>query len=231
MCIAGAIAKKPSLVVLDEPTTGLDVITQDRILKELLRLRDEERVAMLSITHDLAVAAQIADTIAVMYAGEPRRVRTCRPSAARPAPPLHARTHGLNTRSRPRSKLEVMEGIAVGVGERPVGCSFAPRCQQATTLCATEHPALNSEISGRLVRCPEWRHTPPMRWSRESYVTAEGRRGDPLPIVLDVEHLRVEYPGRRGASVAVENVYFQLERSGCVALVGESGSGRPRSLV
>jgi peptide/nickel transport system ATP-binding protein len=70
VCIATSIASSPALVVLDEPTTGLDVITQDRILKELLRLREEEGVAMLYITHDLAVAAQIADEIAVMYGGE-----------------------------------------------------------------------------------------------------------------------------------------------------------------
>lgn len=226
VCIAGAIAKKPSLVVLDEPTTGLDVITQDRILKELLRLRDEEHVAMLYITHDLAVAAQIADTIAVMYAGELVEIG---PAAQVLRDPRHPYTRGLmaSTPDHARGrKLEVMKGTAVGVGERPAGCSFAPRCQQATALCASEHPTLIAEIPGRLVRCPEWRHTPPMKWSHETYVTDEQRPGDSLPTVLEVEHLRVEYPGRRSANVAVENVSFQLERSGCVALVGESGSGK-----
>jgi len=69
VCIAVALAAKPEVLVLDEPTTGLDVVTQDRILDELLRLRGEERVAMLYITHDLAVAAKVADRVVVMYGG------------------------------------------------------------------------------------------------------------------------------------------------------------------
>jgi peptide/nickel transport system ATP-binding protein len=69
VCIAIALAAEPEVVVLDEPTTGLDVVTQDRILTELLRLRQEEHVAMLYITHDLAVAAKVADRVVVMYGG------------------------------------------------------------------------------------------------------------------------------------------------------------------
>ena len=69
VCIAAALASNPKVVVLDEPTTGLDVVTQARILNELLRLREEEHVAMLYVTHDLAVAAHIADRIVVMYGG------------------------------------------------------------------------------------------------------------------------------------------------------------------
>jgi peptide/nickel transport system ATP-binding protein len=226
VCIAGAIGTKPSLVVLDEPTTGLDVITQDRILKELLRLRDEEHVAMLYITHDLAVAAQIADTIAVMYAGE---LVEHGPAADVLRDPRHPYTRGLmaSTPDHLRGrKLEVMRGIAVGVGEHPLGCSFAPRCTQAQPDCVTEHPALHGEIPGRLVRCPEWRSTPPMRWSGESSTSAPERPQEPAAVILEVESLRVEYQGRRGASVAVQDVSFQLERSGCLALVGESGSGK-----
>ena len=69
VCIAAALAARPKVLVLDEPTTGLDVVTQARILQELVRLRDEEGVAMLYVTHDLAVAAQIADRIVVLYGG------------------------------------------------------------------------------------------------------------------------------------------------------------------
>jgi peptide/nickel transport system ATP-binding protein len=226
VCIAGAIASKPTLVVLDEPTTGLDVITQDHILKELLRLRDEEHVAMLYITHDLAVAAQISDTIAVMYAGE---LVEYGPAAQVLRDPRHPYTRGLmaSTPDHLRGRrLEVMKGIAVGIGERPPGCSFAPRCAQVQSACVADHPALVEELSGRLVRCPEWRRTPPMEWTAHSDVVSDTSKHDPSPIVLEVEHLRADYPGRRGANVAVEDVSFQLERSGCIALVGESGSGK-----
>jgi peptide/nickel transport system ATP-binding protein len=226
VCIAGAIASKPTLVVLDEPTTGLDVITQDHILKELLRLRDEEHVAMLYITHDLAVAAQIADTIAVMYAGE---LVEYGPAAQVLRDPRHPYTRGLmaSTPDHLRGRrLEVMKGIAVGIGERPAGCSFAPRCTQSMPTCETVHPVLNEEIAGRLVRCPEWRRTPPMEWTAQVHTTSDDPATQKSPTVLEVEHLRAEYSGKRGANVAVEDVSFALERSGCLALVGESGSGK-----
>jgi len=226
VCIAGAIASKPSLVVLDEPTTGLDVITQDHILKELLRLRDEEHVAMLYITHDLAVAAQIADTIAVMYAGE---LVEYGPAAEILRDPRHPYTRGLmaSTPDHLRGRrLEVMKGIAVGIGERPLGCSFAPRCTQAEETCTSEHPSLSEEIPGRLVRCPLWRRTPPMEWTAQVHTPDDAPHGATSPTVLEVEHLRAEYSGKRGSNVAVEDVSFKLERSGCVALVGESGSGK-----
>jgi len=160
VCIAIALACDPPVVVLDEPTTGLDVLTQDRILAELVRLRDERGAAMLYITHDLAVVGQIASRIAVMYAG---RIVEQGPARQILSAPRHPYTRGLVASTpdhlRPRV-LEAMPGIAVGVGDRPAGCAFAPRCGQRTDRCETELPEL-AEISGRhLVRCFEWRSTP-----------------------------------------------------------------------
>ena len=141
VCTAIAIVGEPPMVVLDEPTTGLDVVTQARVLEELLRLRDEERVAMLYVTHDLAVVAQIADRIAVMYAG---RIVEQGPAAAVLSHPRHPYTRGLLA-SIPdhaaRHRLEPMRGVVAGVGERPPGCAFAPRCGAAS-------PALRRRDAG-----------------------------------------------------------------------------------
>jgi peptide/nickel transport system ATP-binding protein len=227
VCIAGALACGPSLVVLDEPTTGLDVVTQDRILKELMRLREEQHLAMLYITHDLAVVAQIANRIAVMYAGHVVEQGPAQEILRRPR---HPYTRGLMASTpdhlRPRL-LESMAGTAVGVGDRPSGCPFAPRCPQRVAQCEAELPRLEESTSGQLVRCIEAERTPPVGWAQAAKATEAVRRpsGATQP-VLTVDNLRAEYPGRRGAAVAVENVSFSVERGGCVALVGESGSGK-----
>jgi peptide/nickel transport system ATP-binding protein len=222
VCIAASLAPDPALVVLDEPTTGLDVVTQDRILKELLRLRTEQQVAMLYITHDLAVVAQIAGRIAVMYAGH---IVEQGPAAEILRRPRHPYTRGLMAATpdhlRPRT-LGAMPGIAVGVGERPAGCPFAPRCPQRQPRCETELPRLEPTQGGHDVRCFEWRKTPPVEWTPLS-TKANGRDGG---AILEVEGLCAEYHGRRGDVVAARDISFQVKQRGCVAIVGESGSGK-----
>jgi peptide/nickel transport system ATP-binding protein len=227
--IAGALSPDPVVVVLDEPTTGLDVVTQDRILKELVRLRDEQNVAMLYITHDLAVVAQIASRIAVMYAGQ---IVEQGPAAEVLRHPRHPYTRGLMASTpdhvRPRM-LESMAGVAVGVGERPSGCRFAPRCAQRTARCESEEPPLEVTSAGQSVRCFEWRSTPAVEWYPLATVatTTNLATEDPeLPGVLELSHVRAEYGARHGKVVAASDVSFTVQRGGCVALVGESGSGK-----
>ena len=227
VCIAAALASDPVVVVLDEPTTGLDVVTQDRILKELVRLRDEQHVAMLYITHDLAVVAQIAGRIAVMYAGQ---VVEQGPAAEVLRHPRHPYTRGLMASTpdhvRPRV-LESMRGVAVGVGERPAGCRFVARCAQRTERCEREMPTLGETSAGHSVRCFEWEHTPPVEWSPLASVpSAATARAAQTPVVLEVAHLRAEYRTRHKTVIAAADISFTVERGGCVALVGESGSGK-----
>jgi peptide/nickel transport system ATP-binding protein len=228
VCIAGALASDPALVVLDEPTTGLDVVSQDRVLKELLRLRDTQRVTMLYITHDLAVAAQIANRIVVMYAGQ---IVEHGPASQILRLPRHPYTRGLMASTpdhlRPR-KLEVMGGAVAAVGNQAAGCSFMPRCPQAVALCAAERPALISVTPGHEVRCPEWRATPPVTWiSLEGSQHPDQRSGQPdSAVILEVVHLRAEYRSRHQTVVAAGDVSFALRKGECVALVGESGSGK-----
>jgi peptide/nickel transport system ATP-binding protein len=222
VCIAASLAPDPVLVVLDEPTTGLDVVTQDRILKELLRLRNEQQVAMLYITHDLAVVAQVAGRIAVMYAG---RIVEQGPTAAILQRPRHPYTRGLLAATpdhlRPRP-LGAMPGIAVGVGERPAGCPFAPRCPQRKARCETELPELEPTQRDHDVRCFEWRNTPPVEWAALDVK----RNGSGGAAVLEIEGLRAEYHGPGGTVVAADDVSFSVGQRGCVAIVGESGSGK-----
>jgi len=234
VCIAVALASGPDVVVLDEPTTGLDVITQDRILAELLRLRDEQQVAMLYITHDLAVVSQIANRIAVMYAGRIVEQGTVDEILRRPR---HPYTHGLLASTpdhlRPRA-LQPMPGTVAAVGARPPGCAFAPRCAQAVARCAAELPPLEQTGAGHLARCFEWRATPPLpAGPAPPVLTAAALTPAPLApavapaaVVLEATGLRAEYRSRHHTVVAARDVSFRLTRGGCVALVGESGSGK-----
>jgi peptide/nickel transport system ATP-binding protein len=223
--IAMALVGEPAVIVLDEPTTGLDVITQARILSLLERLRDEQGISMVYVTHDLAVVTQIADRIAVMYAGRVVEQGSLEKVLGRPR---HPYTRGLLAsipdHARPRV-LDAMPGIAVGVGERPTGCSFRPRCELRIDPCAAEVPALSPTEDGHLVRCFCWERTPevnPILLQRQQNLGRGGRE-----TVLRVEELRAEHVSHHGeAVVAAANISFAVDAGACVALVGESGSGK-----
>jgi peptide/nickel transport system ATP-binding protein len=223
VCIAASLAPDPALVVLDEPTTGLDVVTQSRILEELLRLREEQQVAMLYITHDLAVVAQIAGRIAVMYAGH---IVEQGPTAEILRHPRHPYTRGLIAATpdhlSPRV-LGAMPGIAAAVTDRPPGCPFAARCDQRVERCDSELPHLEPVDDTHDVRCFRWRDTPRTRWTplpAASEATVSER------VILEVDGLRAEYRGTRGSTVVAKGISFELPKRSCLALVGESGSGK-----
>ena len=220
--IAIALVCEPPLVVLDEPTTGLDVVTQARVLDEIARLRRERGLAMVYVSHDLAVVAQVADRIAVMYAG---RIVEEGPASAILEAPRHPYTRGLvgsiPDHLRPR-RLVSMPGVAVGVGERPAGCAFAPRCPQKVERCDSELPELEEIGAGRRVRCFEWQRTPPLELPLRALERPVGAVG----ALLAVEGLRAVYGRRHEQVVAAEDVSFALGAGECVALVGESGSGK-----
>jgi peptide/nickel transport system ATP-binding protein len=225
VCIAAALASNPKVVVLDEPTTGLDVVTQDRILTELLRLRDEQHVSMLYVTHDLAVAAQIADRIVVVYGGYIVEEGPAEQVLRRPA---HPYTRGL-LRATPdhavMRALSVMQGVPVDVGDRPPGCAFSPRCGQKVDACESVLPEIEPAGEHHGVRCPRWRHTPEIDWAAAASATLNPPSSDPEP-VLRVTDLCAEHKTRRGTVVAAAGISFDLRRGECVALVGESGSGK-----
>lgn len=222
LAIAAALAAEPMVVVFDEPTTGLDVATQAVILDEIKRLRLELELSAVYVTHDLAVVATIVDRVIVMYAG---RVVEDGPVEEVLTVPRHPYTRGLLA-SVPDHvvphRLHGIPGVAVGVGERPDGCPFAPRCPQVLEECRQELPPLEPASPRHLVRCIAWRSTPPLEM--EPPITLrEVEASKPL---LQIDELSAEYRSRDNVVVAARAVSFAVQEGEAIALVGESGSGK-----
>ncbi len=156
VAIAIALAAGPRLLVADEPTTALDVTVQAQVLELLARLRMERALAMLLITHDLGVVAEMADEVAVMYAGRIVERAGARALFERP---LHPYTIGLFA-SLPRldgerTRLEAIPGRVPPPGGRPSGCRFRDRCARAVAACAAAQPPLEEVEEGRWVACSQ----------------------------------------------------------------------------
>jgi peptide/nickel transport system ATP-binding protein/oligopeptide transport system ATP-binding protein len=153
--IAIAIACRPSVLIADEPTTALDVTIQAQILELLLALQRETGTAILLITHDLAVIAETAQRVAVMYAG---RIVETAPVATLFAAPLHPYTRGL-LQSIPRivrtppPTLSEIPGVVPSLDRLPPGCAFAERCTRADHRCRTTRPALEPAAPDHEVAC------------------------------------------------------------------------------
>jgi oligopeptide/dipeptide ABC transporter ATP-binding protein len=151
--VALALAGGPALLVADEPTTALDVTIQAQVLDLLLSLRDELGLAVLLVTHDLGIVAEVADRALVMYAGE---IVEEAPVGRLLSAPEHPYTKALLL-SRPgeaegagRAKLPAIGGTVPEPGAWPRGCRFAPRCPSAFERCAVEHPATVARPGGRV---------------------------------------------------------------------------------
>lgn len=152
--IAMAIACRPKLLIADEPTTALDVTIQAQIIELLLELQQQENMALMLITHDLALVAEAAQHIIVMYAGQV--VESAKATEIFRAP-RHPYTQAL-LRSLPefaadKARLQSLPGVVPGKYDRPNGCLLNPRCPYATDLCRKEEPALRDLANGRQSKC------------------------------------------------------------------------------
>jgi oligopeptide/dipeptide ABC transporter ATP-binding protein len=152
--IAQALIESPSILIADEPTSALDVTSQAQVLSLMRNLRDEIKSSIIFITHDLAVAAQIADRVAVMYAAELVEVAEVNRIFKEP---LHPYTEGLIS-SFPQlykndGKLEAISGDVPDLRFPPSGCRFHPRCKYVFDRCPREHPDLIHPDPDRSVAC------------------------------------------------------------------------------
>jgi len=241
--IAMALSTEPQLLVLDEPTTALDVTTQAAVLDLFRDLIQEHRTAALYVTHNLGVVARICDRVAVLYAGELVEDASTADLFDRP---LHPYTQGLLD-SVPRLgqnkhalQLQGIPGQIPPLGERPAACIYAPRCPLAIEICHQERPALDAPTADRRVRCHRWREimageiSAQQQHSGAKPVGANGADDHP---VLNLQDVEVHYPIRRSVGEvlaglpprtvrAVDGVDLSIPRGRTLGLVGESGSGK-----
>lgn len=237
--IAMALSTRPRLVVLDEPTTALDVTTQAVILDLLRDLIKEEQAAALYVSHDLGTVAQLCDYVTVLYAGE---VMESAPVDELFARPRHPYTAGLlaclpSSAGGSESRLTNIDGVAPGLGTRSSACVFADRCPLATAQCRQEKPPLEEIGDGRTVRCWRWREIAsgeitPFEGVREGESAAAPSRS----LVLSATNMSKRFgetrmierlTGRRSAGVqALRDVSVQVNTRSTFGLVGESGSGK-----
>jgi peptide/nickel transport system ATP-binding protein len=234
VCIAMALACEPDLVVLDEPTTGLDVTTQEQIVELLADLRTRLGMSMLYVTHDLGLLSQIADRVGVMYAGRMVEIAPTRELFARPR---HPYTRGLVASIPQIDKASRAAGIMLrGLLRRdqlPPGCPFQPRCDFAESACATEIQVLEPAGQNHVVACRRWRHiaSSPLAMAGDQKEPPRTIRPDPL---LRVEAIRLGYgthakwSGLAASPVSevVADLSFDILEGETFALVGESGSGK-----
>lgn len=154
--IAMAIACRPKLLIADEPTTALDVTIQAQIMELLLELQKKECMSLILITHDLALVAEAADRIIVMYAGQIVEEGTAKDIFREPKHPYtQALLRSLPEFAEGKSRLASLQGVVPGKYDRPTGCLLNPRCPYATEYCRQVEPQLH-HIGSRKVKC----HTP-----------------------------------------------------------------------
>lgn len=240
--ISMAIALEPPLLLADEPTTALDTSVRASILETIQDLRDNMGMGVVLITHDIGVAAAVADRVAVMYAGAVVEYGDASQVLSDPAHPYTAALLGSVPRMEARGvPLVAIPGTPPTATTVPSGCSFHPRCRFERERCATEIPELRDVVAERhqFARC---------HWSEELrsddqlgyWRPDDGRTADLAPIghtgerssapLLRIDGLTKEFPlgsKRRGEILrAVDGVSLGLQRGETLGLVGESGSGK-----
>ena len=218
VCIAMALILRPRVLVLDEPTTGLDVSTQAVILKLLRGLCTSHQIGALYVTHDLSVLAEIADRVLVMYAGRVVEDGGTSQVFGRAKHPYSRALLGSVPDVRHRTELSVIPGRTAPPGQRPSGCAFHPRCPLAEDRCKTKEPG-TTDFDGHLVRCHRAAQVAGQadRVILPTPVPASGRTA-----VLSVRGLSAGY----GQHAVLRDISLEVFEGECLAIVGESGSGK-----
>lgn len=220
VAIAMAFACRPALIVLDEPTTGLDVTTQRHVLETVSTLCRDHGTAAVYVSHDLAVVAQLADEVAVMYAGRFVERGSVAQVLSRPKHPYARALLAAVPSLRMVRRIRGIDGHPPRPGSDAVGCAFAPRCHFAKPCCMTEPIPMQSSESGHEVRCIRASELkfPPTSSEEQSGSSCRPERTE----ILGVSGLLARY-GRRQV---LHEVSLRVEKGSCTAIVGESGSGK-----
>jgi peptide/nickel transport system ATP-binding protein len=237
--IAMALSTQPRLLVLDEPTTALDVTTQATILDLFRELIHQENGAALYVSHNLGTVAQLCDHVTVLYGGE---VMESAPVRELYHHPLNPYTIGLLA-SLPRhieaseTRLPAIEGVAPALTERPSACVFSTRCPAAIDICHLVKPPLEQTPDGRLVKCHRWQEIASGELELAAAPQPEAASAPPRAgHVLKAKHIHKQFDesnfvdrllGKPNRPIrAVDDVSLNIQARSTFGLVGESGSGK-----
>jgi peptide/nickel transport system ATP-binding protein len=220
VAIAMAFACRPNVIVCDEPTTGLDVTTQARVLETVRDLCRSHSVAALYVSHDLAVVAELADRVAVMYAGRIVEAGTRDQLFGAARHPYTRRLLRAVPDLEGKRAVVGIPGFAPLPGRRPEWCFFEPRCQLATDVCRSAFPPAFEFEPGHRARCyhadEALREVPVEGGVEEVHVERENE------LALAIRGLDAHY----GSRATLFGIELEVHRHECLALVGESGSGK-----
>ena len=240
--IAMALAGEPELLIADEPTTALDVTIQAQVLDLMRQIQQRKNMAILLITHDLGVVAEMAQRVAVMYAGEIVELATRNDFFNQPAHPysqqLFASLPGKQKRDQ---ALAVINGNVPPLSQQFSGCRFVDRCNQALALCHDTIPEWHSVSGEHQVRCHLY-HKDSVHISSNPMIDSSTRNtaniiqtkpASTASLLLQVTDLKVHFPIRKGLFKrvvgqvkAVDGVSLKIAAGKTLALVGESGCGK-----
>lgn len=233
--IAMALACGPNLLIMDEPTTGLDVTTQARMIELIEELKKQVRASILYITHDLSVIAQVSDRVGILYAGELVEIGSVEELFHNPSHPYTIGLLGALPRIELEKRFKPIRGRLPDLTQIPTQCVFYPRCDHAAEICNGRSPELQKIEDGHFAKCFRWKDAEKVKSVGEEVEPLRGVRPSGPPL-LETQFIKKYYSETRyvakwlGFPVpvvkAVDDVSFHVEKGDVFALVGESGCGK-----